>query len=243
MAKQSTAAKAEKGGEVVDIKTRAVRKTKDGPSKKAEVEAKKAEVEAKKSLKTLETKIDKLRDQAIRVEWDIGSHLNDIYKKDLWQVAGAKDFNAYVQERFGFTRQTAKSFMRIAEMFARDEVSDIPITSLRLIVTVPDPADREELVQQVREEKPTKKELAEVVKAKRAEAGLKTERAGFEGTVMVSQRLKPGIIAKGDWQTVRGKEVAQFELGGQVFQLEDHSSDGEAETTWVLKMKKPSAKK
>lgn len=197
----------------------------------------KAQAKAKVERETLEKKIDKLRGDAARTGWDIGKYLAEIYDRDLWQE-GFKSFGQYVRERFEFTKQTAFAFIDISRKFTREQAAELPLTALRLLVKVPDDEERAKLVDKVKEEKPTTRELASEVKVKREEAGLKTERAGMADTVALSGRLKPGKVSEGEWKSVRGTRVAEFEVGGQRFVLEDLKRQG-----WALKLRKPAAKK
>jgi len=186
-----------------------------------------------KRLKELEKSIDNLKEQVTKLEWDIGKNLSNIKDKALWQVAGHhKSFGEYVQTRFGFTRQTAWSYIEIATKLSREDAEELPITYQRQVVKIPDPEERQKLIEEVKKEKPTTRELAKTVDAKRKEIGLKTERVGFEGTVMLNQRLKPGVVAEGTWEESGEAWVARLELGGQVFEFKDYGQD--VDPNWTL---------
>lgn len=199
---------------------------------------------AVKKLSDLEKKIRELKSSAGCLEWDIGKYLLEIRKGDLWQAAnkGHESFNSYVLEEFEFTRQTATSYMKICECFTREEASTIPLGHLRLLVGVPNESDRAELAEKTRKEGPTFRELASLVKAKRVEAGLKTDRAGHEDTHHVSVRLKTGVVAEGIWKEARtkagapSKRLGSFQLGDNTFLIEDLGKDG-----FVVKLAPPVA--
>lgn len=205
-----------------------------------EFQGKAAEREAIQKLEAIEGKIDELRADAGCIEWDIGKHLREIYDRDLWQAGGKyKSFKDYVQQRFEFTQQTARAFMRISEHFTRDEAQGIPLGHLRLLANIPDDDARQEMVDLVKEkgDDMTFRDLAAQVKAKRAELGLNTERAGMEDTVLLNVRLKPGVVAEGEWKTAKrknAKRTATFELGDNKIDLEDHGDEG-----FVVKLRKP----
>lgn len=197
-----------------------------------------AEADARKKLTAIEKKIDGFRADAGRIEWNIGKHLKEIYDRDLWQASDDyKSFEEYVKSRFDFTRQTARAFMLISEHFTREEASEIPLTHLRLLVSIPDEKARREMVDLAKEQDLTCRELAAQVKAKRAELGLDTQRAGMEDTVLVNVRLKPGVVAEAEWKKVRGKagkRNGRFQLGDNTFVVEDLGDEG-----FVVKLQKP----
>lgn len=205
---------------------------------------KETSAKAAKKLTDLEKKIRELKSSAGCLEWDIGKYLLEIRKGDLWQAAnkGHESFNSYVLEEFEFTRQTATSYMKICECFSREEASTIPLGHLRLLVGVPNEADRNELAEKTRKEAPTFRELASMVKTKRAEAGLNTARAGHEDMHHVSVRLKIGVVAEGIWKEGRAKSGAppkrlgSFQLGDNTFLIEDLGKDG-----FVVKLAPPAA--
>lgn len=185
------------------------------------------------SLATLEAKIERLRHEQQRVEWEIGSALKVIRQDDLWRATGAKSFGEYVQLRFGFSATTAKDFIAIAECFSREQASKVGPTHLRLLTKVPTDEDRAKLYAELeRHPETTVRELADKVSARRSEAGLKTERGGFEGTVLVNARLQVGLVAQGKWATEKsrssGKErrVGRFSIGSSEFVFEDLGADG-----------------
>lgn len=196
-----------------------------------------AEAKAAKKLAELEKRIDELKASSGRLEWDIGKHLQEIYASDLWQAPGTfKSFVDYVEKRFELTRQTARSYMRIAEVFSREESSELPTGHLHLLSKVPDEEERRALVERAKRDKPTFRELASEVKTMRAAAGLNTERAGMEDTVHVAARLKAGVVAEGEWKSTRGKSpkrIARFVVGEAKFVLEDLGEEG-----FVLKVEK-----
>ena len=192
-----------------------------------------ASPKAAKTLASLEAKIEKLRDEQQRVEWEIGSALKTIRQEDLWRATGAKSFGEYVQLRFGFTNQTAKDFMAIAECFSREQAAKVKPTHLRLLTRVPSDEERARLYSEVaKEPEITVRELADRVSATRKEAGLRTVRGGYEGTVLVNARLAVGPVATGKWTTAKArtsgstKRVARFEIGSSSFLLEDLGDDG-----------------
>lgn len=231
------------GSKVASISSR-VKAKQDEEQAQASAAERKAELDAKKKLAALEKKVDQLRSDAGRIEWDIGQHLTEIHANNLWQATGEfKSFAEYVKARFEFTKQTATAFMKIAQGFKREDASKIDLGHLRLIVSIPEENKdvREELTKRVLEapEKPTYRELAAEVKAKRAELGLVTERAGFEGTVLISGRFKPGVIAEGEWRPgPEGGKVqyrGQFEIGDSTLVIEDLGEEG----GFLVKLKKP----
>lgn len=193
---------------------------------------------AQKKLSAIEKKIDGLRSDAGRIEWSIGGHLKEIYDRDLWQAGGEyKSFEEYVKGRFDFTRQTARAFMLISEHFSKEEAAEIPLTHLRLLVSIPDEEARRQMVDLAKEQDLTCRELAAQVKAKRAELGLDTQRAGMEDTVLVNVRLKPGVVAEAEWKKVRGKagkRNGRFMLGDNAFVIEDLGAEG-----FLVKLQKP----
>ena len=198
-----------------------------------------AEAKAKKMLAQIEGEIDELLGDAGCIEWDVGGKLLDIYQKDLWQESGEfGSFAEYVRSRFDFTKQTARAFMRISQHFSRKEASKIPLGHLRLLVSIPDDDARKEMVDRVKKEDMTFRVLADHVKAKRAELGLQTERAGMEDTVLLNVRLKPGIIAEGEWKKFgRGKNAkrsAKFDIGDHTLVIQDLGGEG-----FVVKLQKP----
>lgn len=185
-----------------------------------------------KTLAALEAKIEKLRDEQQRVEWEIGSALKTIRQDDLWRATGTKSFGEYVQLRFGFTTQTAKDFIAIAECFSREQAAKVKPTHLRLLTRVPSDEERAKLYSEVASSPDlTVRELADKVQVQRKEAGLRTERGGYEGTVLVNVRLAVGPVATGKWTEAKArsgktKRVARFELGSSSFLLEDLGEDG-----------------
>lgn len=240
---ESVEATTEQPAKVTSIATAKAAKQKEEKEAR-EAEVRKAETEAVQQLENIEKKIDTLLGDAGCIEWDIGKHLNEIWRNDLWQAAagpddaGYKSFTDYVTKRFDFTKQTARAFMRIADHFSREEASAIPLGHLRLLVSIPDDEARQELVKKVREEDPmTFRELASHVKAKRQELGLETSRAGMEGTVLLNARLKPGVVFEGKWKKGRGKNAkrtAKFEIGEHSLTVEDLGDEG-----FVVKLAKP----
>lgn len=215
---------------VVSLKQKDEKRAEDKARK--EGNQKIAETKVAKRLTDLSKKIEDLKVAQVRTEYEIGRCLNEIAADDLWRADGDfKSFHAFVQSRFGFTRQTAYAYMAIVEKFTREEASTIPIGALRLLVTIPDDGDRKKLVEMVQKEKPTFRELADTVKANRVEAGLKTDRKGLENTVLVSSRLKVGVVTEFKWKEARGKagskkRIASFNIGEATFILEDLGDDG-----------------
>lgn len=190
---------------------------------------------AEKALKELakrEKRIDSLKSQSNQSKWEIGKELSEIYRRNLWQASGEsayRSFRDYCVKRFEFTPQTAMSFLLIAESFTKDEAGQIAMGAMRLLVKVPDEDDRKNLAAEAGQL--TQRELAEKVRTLREEAGLNTSRAGHEGTVGISVRLKPGVIAEGSWTEKRKKTTAEFEIGGKKFVMEDHDN-----STWTLRL-------
>lgn len=196
------------------------------------------EQKAAKKLAELEGRIDELKASSGRLEWDIGKHLLEIHGTDLWQVSGGfKSFIDYVEKRFEFTRQTARSYMRIAETFQREEASELPLGTMHLLSKVPDEEERRELVERAKKEKPSFRDLAAEVKTKREEAGLNTARAGMEDTVHIAARIKIGdVVGEGSWSQTKGKNPkrrAHFHVGGALLELEDLGEEG-----FVVRLKK-----
>lgn len=190
-------------------------------------------VPARAELERLEEEIDRVRSAQVVAEWDIGSRLSEIHRGDLWRAGagGYKSFADYAQQRFDIGKDTARAYLAVAETFSREEASELSITQLWHLARVPDVKERAKLVKQVKEGKiETTRDLAAAVKAKRAAAGLKTERAGLEGTVQVHARLKPGIVAEGEWRETRGggSEVFVFDIGGARFQVKRSKGRGKA---------------
>ena len=213
-----------------------VRQAEDKEQREANVRV--AEAKSAKKLEELEGKIDELTSSVGRIEFDVGKYLSEIYKIDVWQVGDYKSFNDYVVKRFDFTKQTARALMRISEIFTREEASEIPVSQLKLLVTIPDELEdeRRALIEKVKKDQPTFRELAEDVKAKRAEAGLDTQRSGMEDGVHLACRLKYGVVCEGEWKATRGKtpkRVGRFEVGDVAFVVEDLGDEG-----FVIKLPK-----
>ncbi len=224
-------------GNLVSIATAKAIKQKDDAELSA-ARTRAAEAKAKKMLGQIEGEIVELLGNAGCIEWDIGGKLLDIYQKDMWQQSGEfSSFADYVRGRFDFSKQTARAFMLISKHFSRKEASKIPLGHLRLLVSVPDEDARKKLVDRVKKEDMTFRELADHVKATRAELGLQTERAGMEGTVLLNVRLKPGVIAEGGWKMGRGKNAKRsgsFSVGDHILVIEDLGDEG-----FVVKLQQP----
>lgn len=163
------------------------------------------------------------RIQELRVDfsvnaWEIGTALREIHDRDLWK-ARYGSFHEYVEQQCGFGYGTARDFIQIAKAFTVEEVRSLPVASVRMVAKAPE-GDRKALLEKVREERPTTRELAEQVKTKRAEAGLETERRGLAGTVVVNARLKPGVVTTCiGTKTPTGRMVFTFSIGEQTFHL------------------------
>ena len=244
-----TAAKTtEAKAEVVDLgtrrPTRAVKKPESTGMRKAakqeedrqaaSAREKQAEAKAKKRLEKLESSIEKARSSKVTSDWDIGKALSEIYRGDLWQVAGNRSFVEYAQERFDIGKDTAWAYLRISETFTRKESEGFNTTQLWLLARVQDDDDRKALIEKVRSgDLSTKRELAEAVKVKRAEAGLETQRKGYEGTVALSGRIKEGeVVTSGKFKKKKGILVFAFELGGTTFEVRA-TGDNEVEVRHV----------
>lgn len=216
--------------EVVDLETkRPVKKVK---KTKAEGGTNSPKRPKRKTLAQYDKQIEDLQKNSAKVAWEIGQLLSEVNERGLWQEGGYKSFAEYVSHRHKFTKQTARSFIAISKTFSKEEAGELNRGALRLLVTIEDDDVRAGLAKWVREEKPSHRELADAVKAKRAEAGLNTSRAGFEGTILVNTRLKPGVIAEGGWRnrkatkTKPAARVGKFELGDNEFVVEDLGDEG-----------------
>lgn len=181
--------------------------------------------EAKRRLEVISEEIAKMRTDLAHSGWDIGDRLKEVYDRDLWK-AGFESFADYVEKKCGFSAQTGRDFMGIARNFKREDIGTLTITQLRLLIKAPEGPAREELVEQARTGQPTKRELADQVRAKREEANLNTERRGLKG-VVVNARLEPGLIAEGKWTKYEaGKGKGRFKIGDQTFIIETNKQHG-----------------
>lgn len=180
--------------------------------------------EAKRRLDEISREIGVRRADLATNGWDIGNLLREVMDRDLWKT-GFDSFADYVERTCGFSAQTGRDFTQIARNFKREDIGTLTISSLRLLIKAPEGA-REELVNKAREEKPSRRELAEQVRTKREEAGLSTERRGVKG-VMVTARLEPGVIFEGAWSKYEGgKGRGRFKIGDQTFVVETNKQHG-----------------
>lgn len=234
--KDTTPAAEAPAGTPAGGKKRAVKATETSPTKAAEAGA-------AKMLATLETRIDDLRKQGARVEWELGTALASIRQNELWRQAELTgedkpgSFADYCQKRFGFVRQTAENYIRIATTFTPEQADKLGPSVLALIAKVPADGDRTKLIKEAMEKSLSRAQVAEKVKKLRDQAGMDTTRKGFEGKVRVAAWLEPGDIAEGEWRDVRGKRTASFNLGGQVLDLVDLGPKG----GFKVKLRKPAA--
>jgi hypothetical protein len=173
-------------------------------------------------LKGLETRIDEARTSKVVADWEIGHHLSEIHRRDLWQASGDyTSFVDYAEKRFEIGKDTAWAYLRIAETFSREQATELSITQLWHLARVPDEKDRARLLNDVKAGKySTTRQLADAVKTKRAEAGLKTERNGLQGTVLVHSREVVGVIAEGELKKTRnGGRMFSFAIGDAKLQV------------------------
>lgn len=191
-----------------------------------EANARSAEAKAKKALDDACKTIDGELDSQAGSAWRIGKVLSEVYRRDLWQSdlgESYKSFSEFAKRRFNFGKDTARGYLHIAETFTEGEAKEFSVSRLWWLARVEDKKERDKLKKQVKAGKlGTVRELIDAVKVKRAEAGLKTERKGLEGTVALSGRIKEGsVVAEGEFKK-RGKSsklVFHFELGGQTFEV------------------------
>lgn len=196
----------------------------------------------KAQLDSLEKTIDRLIGEGGVVQWQIGKSLTTIFQDDLWQIGDYESFSHYVETRWDFTRQTAQAYMRIAATFTEKEAADFGLSELALLSKVKDDDERQKLVDRVRKEEPSFRELAEMVKEARQKNGDKTERAGLEGSIALSGRLKVGVIGEGGWKSRNGKMYFEIEIGGARFRVEDIPEEPKKKIDggWVVKLLGPS---
>lgn len=211
--------------------TRAVQATETRtPPKVVSMDDKRKDKDPVAELDRLESEItealvggEKLRLQA---QLKVSRDLHQISSRDLWRGRGEyKSFVQYAKERFEIRKDSARFYVAIGESFPTDEsAAGLSFTHLWNLARVPNAKEREKLAKQVRDGKLEKtRDLAAAVKAKRVEAGLVTLRTGHatEGFVKITAKLKPGVIAEGEWQTARGggSQLFDFQIGDYAFRV------------------------
>lgn len=199
-----------------------------------EAEKRSAESKALKRLETISKKVDKELSTQAGSAWRIGKALSEVYLKDLWKADLGEDFKSFVdyaKRRFNFGKDTALGYIRIADTFTEQEATEMSVSRLWWLARVEDRSERETLAKQVKSgELRTVRELVDAVKVKRQEAGLQTERKGFEGTVALSGRIQSGgVVAEGEFEANEEALTFQFELAGLHFEIRANNEDYKVE--------------
>lgn len=107
-------------------------------------------------VRDLDTRVARIKEMGMKFHaaaWDLGEEIRQVHEKKLWlhrrDAAGApvhRTFETFVQEEIGISRGTAYKHMEVAKAFTRPQVLALGISKLKLLVQLPEGAERQQLL-------------------------------------------------------------------------------------------------
>lgn len=116
---------------------------------------------SKAEVHDLDTRVARIKELGVRyiaTAWDVGDEIRQVHGGKLWlhrrDLSGApthRTFETFVHEEIGISRGTAYKLMEVAKAFTREQVLALGISKLKLLVQLPEGAERTQLLAQAPE--------------------------------------------------------------------------------------------